>query len=128
MKLIQFRCPIPQVAAGLQQVMLEQVNTWSRLNWLPDDPNYVSQPFGMEQWSQHTTDPDLYWANWGAIYDNLGDDGRVIADRFFGDGPLQGLLRTVPLLPQFPSMLLEIVDVPNLVEAGYVSPPDTDLP
>lgn len=121
MKIIQFSCPIPEVAAGLQAVMLEQVNAWSRLAWLTNDPQYVTQPFGSEQWHQHTTDATLYWADWGSIYDNLGDDGRVVADRFFGDGPMQGLLRVVPLLPAFPDMLLTIVNVEDPVAAGYVA-------
>ena len=123
MKIIQFRCPEPP-AMQLRQVMVDQVNTWSRLQRLTDDPDYVTAPFTVGGWRVHTTDPDLNWTNWDAIYNALGDDGRAIADQLLGEGPMQGILRHAPLVAALPDVRLEIVEIEDLVAAGYVEAPD----
>lgn len=119
MKIIQFRCPVPEVVERLKVLMIEQVNTWSRLQRLADDPEYVTQPFNADQWRTHQTDPALHWADWDAIYSALGDDGRTIADQLLGTGPLKGILRTAPLVAALPDVRLEIVEVADIVAAGY---------
>ena len=125
MKIIQFTCQIPQVSDALKALMFQQINTWSRLQRLATDPEYVTQPFGADVWHTHTTNPTLHWADWDAIYGALGDDGRVIADQFFGDGPMQGLLLMTDLLPTTaPGVRLHMVDVDDLAVEGYVQPPD----
>ena len=122
MKIIQFRCPEPP-AAQLRAVMVDQVNTWSRLQRLADDPEYVTAPFTVDDWHVHTTEADLHWTNWDAVYTALGDDGRAIADQLLGEGPMQGILRHAPLVAALPDVRLEIVDVADLVAAGYVAAP-----
>ena len=123
MKIIQFRCPEPP-AMQLRQVMVDQVNTWSRLQRLTDDPDYVTAPFTVDGWRVHTTDPDHHWTNWDAIYSTLGDDGRAIADQLLGEGPMQGILRHAPLVAALPDVRLEIVEIEDLVAAGYVEAPN----
>jgi len=54
MKIIQFRCPVDPPAEHLRQLMIGQINTWSRLQRLADDPEYVTQPFTLGQWNTHT--------------------------------------------------------------------------
>lgn len=120
MKIIQFRCPVDPPASQLKLLMIEQVNVWSRLQRLASDTEYVTQPFSMDQWRIHTQDPHLYWADWDAIYNNLGDDGRRIADQFLGDKPLQGILRMAPLVAQLPDVRIQIIDVPDPVAVGYL--------
>ncbi len=129
MKIIQFSCAIPQVSDALKALMLQQVNAWSRLQHLSTDPAYVTEPFGVGTWHTHTTDPALHWANWDAIYGALGDDGRVIADQFLGDGPFQGFLLATDLLPvTAPGVRLQMVAVDDLVADGYIPPLDPEAP
>jgi len=124
MKIIQFRCPIDPPASQLKALMIEQVNTWSRLQRLTTDPEYITKPFSLEQWHAHTQDPALYWADWDAIYAALGDDGQKIADQMLGSGPLQGILRMAPLVAQMPDVKIQIVDVADPLAAGYVEADD----
>lgn len=128
MRILQFQCPYPDLAAALKQRMLDQINTWSRLQRLASDPAYGTDPFGMDQWHTHQTDASIHWADWDAIYANLGDDGRKIADQMLGTGPLQGILRMAPLVQQLPNMRLEMLDVPDPVAAGYLPDPETVTP
>jgi hypothetical protein len=127
MKIIQFRCAVPQATAGIRQKMLDTINRWSRLQWLANDPEYQTAPFGAEQWHTHTTDSDLSWADVDAIYPHLGDTGRQEWDERLGDGPLQGILRMAPLLQALPDCKLEIVDVADPVAAGYLPAPEAPL-
>lgn len=122
MKIIQFRCPSDPPASQLKALMIEQVNTWSRLQRLASDPDYGTDPFGADQWRVHTQDSALHWADWGAIYAHLGDDGRKIADQMLGDGPLRGILRMAPLVASMPDLRIQIVEVDDPVAAGYLPP------
>lgn len=74
-------------------------------------------------WHTHTTDADLSWANVDAIYPHLGDTGRQEWDERLGEGPLQGILLQAPLLQALPACKLVIVEVPDLVAAGYLTAP-----
>jgi len=121
MKIIQFRCSVPQATAGIRQKMLDTINRWSRLQWLADQPEYQTNQFGAEQWHTHTTDADLSWANVDAIYPHLGDTGRQEWDERLGDGPLQGIFRHAPLLQALPTCKLEIVNIEDPFLAGYIS-------
>lgn len=127
MKIIQFTCDVHVVSNELKLMMLQQVNAWSRLQRLSNDENYVTAPFGYETWHTHTTNPNLHWADWDAIYSALGDDGRIIADRFLGEGPFKGLLRMTDLLPVIaPGVRLQIVDVADPFADGYLPAPEPD--
>lgn len=100
--------------------MLEQVNTWSRLQRLASDPEYSTAPFGPEIWREHTITTGLWWLDYDSVYQHIGDDGRKIADQLLGSGPLQGILRLSPLVQALPGTRIEIVDVDDPVAAGYV--------
>lgn len=111
----------------LMEVLLEQVNLWSRLSVNPiHDPGYVTGPFTESDFRYHTVQTDLQWVLWRddatqtGVYWTLGDAGRQIADRFLGAGRLQGLLRLVPLDFSRPQDKLEIVEVVDLVASGYM--------
>lgn len=123
MRIIQFLCPFDPPATRLRQLMVDQVNTWSRLARLSDDPDYGTRPWSMDDWREHQTTPGLWWADYGGIYEHLGDDGQKIADQMFGTGPMQGILRLAPLVQQLPDCRIQIVDVPDPVAAGYLPAP-----
>jgi hypothetical protein len=123
MKILQFNCPLDPPASQLKALMLEQVNTWSRLSRLSSDPDYTTAPFGADVWKEHTTTPGLWWVDWGSIYEHLGNDGRAIADQLLGDKPFQGVLRLAPLVQALPNVRIQIVDVDDLVAAGYLPEP-----
>ncbi len=99
--------------------MVDQINTWSRLQRLASDPEYVTNPFDGSIWHEHTVTAGLWWLDYDGVYDVLGDDGRLIADQMFGDGPLQGILKFAPLVQALPNAKLEVVEVADLVAAGY---------
>jgi hypothetical protein len=124
MKILQFLCPQDPPAEQLKALMLAQVNAWSRLQRLANDPEYTTNPFGPEVWHEHTETEGLWWVNWDAIYSNLGDDGRFIADQMLGSQPLQGILKNAPLVNALPSTKIEIVEVADLVAAGYLPEPE----
>ena len=50
MKILQFLCPQDPPATQLKQLMVDQINTWSRLQWLTDDPAYTTAPFSADVW------------------------------------------------------------------------------
>lgn len=119
MRVIQFRCETDPPLSQLQGLMLAQINHWSRLQRLSNDPDYGTAPFGAEQWHQHTQDPHLYWADWDAIYAHLGHDGRGIADTMIGTPSAPGPVCRTPLLG---GVSLVVADVADPVAAGYVAP------
>ena len=125
-KVIQFHCPNPEVAEELKAAILEVANEFSGLPFRAEDPEYITNPFGMDEWREHTQTPGLWWANYGAIYQHLGGSGRKLADRLLGFGPLQGILRHAPLALAYPDMRLEIVDVQDPVAEGYLAAPVVD--
>jgi hypothetical protein len=118
-RVIQFSCPDPTTANGLIGMMVNQANVWSRLRWLTTDPEYVTAPFSPADWHTHTTEATRYWTDWDAVYDNLGDDGKMIADQFLKPGTMTDLLLDKALIASLPDTKLEIVDVADLVHAGY---------
>lgn len=120
MRVIQFICATDPPLSQLQALMLDQINHWSRLQRLAGDPAYSTAPFGPEQWHQHTTDSTLWWADWGSIYEHLGDDGRGIADTRIGTPEAPGPVCRTPL---FGGVSLVLVDVADPVAAGYLPPP-----
>lgn len=125
MKILQFRCLQDPPATQLKQLVIEQANTWSRLQRLSNDPNYTTSPFSVDLWKPHTTIAGLYWLNYDSIYNNLGDDGRLIADQMLGDGPLRGILKNAPLVNALPDSKLEVVEVLDLVADGYLPEPES---
>ncbi len=120
MKILQFLCPQDPPAEQLKTIMMEQVNTWSRLSRLSSEAAYVTDPFDMSIWHEHPQTAGLWWLDFDAVYAALGDDGRKIADQFFGDGPLQGILLTVPLVAEIPGTRLGFVDIDDPVADGYL--------
>ncbi len=127
MKILQFLCPQDPPATQLKALIIDQINTWSRLQRLSKDPDYITSPFGDDTWYEHTTIQGLWWMNYDSVYAAVGDDGRKIADQLLGDGPLQGILRMAPLVQQLPDTRLQIVDVEDAVESGYLpTPPLTE--
>ena len=125
---IQFLCPDPLLAEKIKERVLAQANIWSRLQYRSEDPEYGTSPFGMDEWHQHTQRAGLWWANYGAIYEHIGDHGRNIADHMFGDGQGDGILRHAPLALAYPNMRFEIVDVQDPVAQGYLPAPEVNEP
>jgi hypothetical protein len=125
MKIIQFILLEAQTAEELKQRILHQANTWAGFNYLrEDDPDYTTDPFGMDEWHEHLETPGLWWADYGKIYAHLGNRGREVADQMFGtDGPLQGILLHAPLSLDYPDARLQIVEVDDPVAAGYLPAP-----
>lgn len=122
--IIQFRCEVPEIAAYLRAVLLDQCNTWSRLQRLASDPAYATLPFSEADWHTHIDDPAIHWADWDAIYAALGDDGRKIANTMIVGGEAVGILRRTSLhQPVPPEVMLELVEVDHLGGAGYVLDP-----
>lgn len=123
MKILQFLCPQNPPAEQLKQIMVDQINTWSRLQRLTSDPDYSTDLFDVSIWHEHTITPGLWWLDYDAVYQHIGDDGRKIADQMLGTGPLQGILRLAPLVQALPSTRLDLIDVPDLVADGYLPKP-----
>lgn len=128
MRILQFLCPQDPPASQLKALMVEQINTWSRLQWLADDPQYGTAPFDGSVWREHTTTAGLWWLDYDAVYAHIGDDGRKIADQMLGTGPLQGILRLAPLVAAMPSLKLQLVEVADPVAAGYLPQPASMTP
>ena len=127
MKILQFPCPTNPLAEQLKAIMLEQVNTWSRLQRLASDPEYTTQPFDMSIWHEHTVTAGLWWLDYDSVYANIGDDGRKIADQMFKPGLLTGILLHAPLVVAMPDIKLQLVEVPDPVAAGYLPVPEPVL-
>jgi hypothetical protein len=123
MKILQFLCPQDPPASQLKLLMVDQVNTWSRLQRLSSDPDYVTQPFDASIWHEHTTTPGLWWLDYDSVYAHIGDDGRKIADQMLGNGALQGILKMAPLVQALPGTKLELVEVADPIAAGYLPEP-----
>ena len=125
---IQFLCADAEDAEELKEIILEVANEFSGLPFRAEDPDYITNPFGMDEWHEHTQTVGLWWANYGAIYKHLGDSGRKLADRFFGFAPKHGILRHAPLLAAQPEMRLQILDVQDPVAQGYLPAPEVNEP
>jgi hypothetical protein len=128
MKILQFLCPTKPLSGQLKVIMLEQINTWSRLQWLANDPEYTTAPFDLGIWKEHTVTDGLWWLDYDSVYGQIGDDGRKIADQMFGSGPLTGILIQAPLKVAMPDMKLQLVDVADLIAAGYLPEPESTEP
>ncbi len=125
MRILKFLCPQDPPVTQLKQLMVDQVNTWSRLQRLSTDPEYSTAPFGSEIWKEHTTTAGLWWLDYDAVHAQIGDDGRKIADQMLGMGALQGILRLAPLVQALPGTKLELVYVTDLVADGYLPEPES---
>ena len=125
MRVIQFICSHEETAEELKQRILHQANTWGGFNYLRvDDPDYTTSPWSMDEWHAHLETPGLWWADYGKIYEHLGDRGREVADQMFGtDEPLQGILLHAPLSLDYPDARLQIVEVDDPVADGYLPAP-----
>jgi hypothetical protein len=128
MRVLQFLCPQDLPATQLKQLMIDQANTWSRLQRLSTDPEYTTAPFDTSIWREHTTTAGLWWFDYDNVYANIGDDGRKIADQMFGTGALQGILRLAPLVQAHPGTKLELVEVSDPVSSGYLPKPERTEP
>lgn len=128
MKIIQFRCLVPEIADQLKAMMVSQINEWSRLRWLKDDPEYATDTYDVSCWKQHLIDPAIYWVNWTPVYENLGESGKLIADQMLGNGPMQGVLLGKPLVNSMPEIVLNILNVIDPVSEGYLLPLEDNLP
>lgn len=122
MKLIQFTCDNTELAQALKEKMTRIVNLLSRLNFLTNDPEYITSPFGTDGWYTHTVETNLHWSLWDAVYANLGDNGRELADEVIID------LIVGQEFNAYPGIILEIVDVENPYAAGYLTPPENPAP
>lgn len=120
MRILQFLCPYNPPSDQLKQLMTDQMNTWSRLRWLSTDPDYITAPFTVDIWKEHTTITGLYWFDYDSVYNNIGDDGRSIADQMLGNGALQGILKMAPLVQSLPGTKLELLDVEDMIAEGYI--------
>lgn len=123
MRVLKFTETDEAKSADLRFQMIDQINTWSRLQHLCDDPDYVTQPFQVSIWQPHTTLPGVWWLDFDMLYANLGDDGRKVADWAVGG---VGELGVVPRLPDCNLTLIEVTD---LVWEGYLpTPVDNIMP
>jgi hypothetical protein len=128
MRVLQFLCPLNPPAEQLKQLMVDQINTWSRLRWLSTDPEYTTAPFDTSIWREHTTTEGLWWLDYDSTYAQIGDDGRKIADQMFEPGLLTGILLHAPLVVAMPDMKLQLVEVADPVAAGYLPEPESTEP
>lgn len=124
MRILQFTCVPNPPSDQLKQAMVDQLNEWSRLSYLADDPNYVTNRYDVSIWREHLTTPGLWWVDYDSLYNHIGDSGRKIADQMFGSGPMQGILRFSPLYQALPGTKLDMVEVADLVAAGYMPEPE----
>jgi hypothetical protein len=123
MNIIQFRATDPGDIQAAIGAMLATVNGWSLLDFRArNDADQVTQPWGPEAFSQHTTEPDLWWVDWDAIHAHLGEIGQQMAALNIGASDNPGILIGCPLGPR--RIIIELVDV-DPVAAGYVMPQDT---
>ena len=125
MKILQFLCPTNPLAEQLKQLLVDQMNTWSRLQRLASDPEYTTAPFDTSIWRERTTTAGLWWLDYDSVYANIGDDGRKIATQLLEPGPLTGILLHAPLVVAMPDMKLQMVEVADPVAAGYLPEPES---
>jgi hypothetical protein len=120
MRILRFTETDAARAQALVTEMTAQINTWSRLQHLCDDPDYVTQPFDASIWREHTKIPGLWWLDYSSLHANLGDDGRKIADWFIG------VIGEPGLMAGLTDCTLSLVEINDLVREGYLPTP-TDL-
>jgi hypothetical protein len=125
MRVLQFLCPLTPPAEQLKQLMVDQINTWSRLQWLANDPEYITQPFDLSVWREHMTTEGLWWLDYDSTYAQIGDDGRKIATQLLEPGPLTGIVLLAPLVATMPDLKLQMIEVADLVAAGYLPEPES---
>jgi hypothetical protein len=125
MRVLQFLCPSNPPAEQLKQLMVDQINTWSRLQWLANDPEYTTQPFGLSVWREHTVTAGLWWLDYDSIYAQIGDDGRKIATQFLEPGPMTGIVLLAPLVAAMPDIRLQMIEVADPIAAGYLPEPES---
>jgi hypothetical protein len=123
MNIIQFRATTQDDIQAAIGAMLVTVNGWSLLDYRArNDADQVTQPWGPDAFRQHTTEPDLWWANWSQVYPHLGEIGQEMAALNIGTSDNPGILIGSPLSAR--ALTLELVEVDDLVGAGYVEAPD----
>jgi hypothetical protein len=125
MRVLQFLCPLNPPAEQLKQLMVDQINTWSRLQWLANDPEYTTQPFDLSVWREHTVTAGLWWLDYDSVYAHIGDDGRKIATQLLEPGPLTGIVLLAPLVSTMPDLKLQMIEVLDPVAAGYLPEPES---
>jgi hypothetical protein len=104
--------------------MVDQINTWSRLQWLANDPEYITQPFDLSVWREHTVTAGLWWLDYDSTYAQIGDDGRKIATQLLEPGPMTGIVLLAPLVAAMPDLRLQLIEVSDPVAAGYLPEPE----
>jgi hypothetical protein len=124
MRILQFLCPQDPPAEQLKQLMVDQINLWSRLQWLANDPEYITQPFDLSVWREHTVTAGLWWLDYDSVYANIGDDGRKIATQLLEPGPMGGFLLLAPLVATMPDLKLQMIEVAEPIAAGYLPAPE----
>ena len=124
MRVLQFLCPLNPPAEQLKQLMVDQINTWSRLRWLANDPEYTTQPFDLSVWREHITTEGLWWLDYDSVYANIGDDGRKIATQLLEPGPMGGIMLLAPLVAAMPDLKLQMIEVAEPIAAGYLPAPE----
>jgi hypothetical protein len=124
MRVLQFLCPLNPPAEQLKQLMVDQINTWSRLQWLANDPEYTTQPFDLSVWREHTVTAGLWWLDYDSIYAQIGDDGRKIATQLLEPGPMAGNMLLAPLVETMPDLKLQMIEVADPIAAGYLPEPE----
>ena len=120
MRVLQFLCPSNPPAEQLKERMVDQINIWSRLRWLAHDPEYITQPFDLSVWREHTVTAGLWWLDYESIYAQIGDDGRKIATQFLEPGPMTGIVLLAPLVADMPDLKLQMIEVADPIAAGYL--------
>ena len=123
MDIIQFSCPDPTVAATLMTDINGIVNEWARLSWLTNDPRYNTALFSTAQWQAMASTPTTYWCDYDAVYNNLGDSGRAVSDMLVGTTAQAGYMTQHPLVPSLAGTQLQLLNVTDLVAAGYMAAP-----
>ena len=116
MKILQFTCADVELANTLKTLMTDQVNEWARLQWLVNDPNYITDAFKTAGWLVKKGTTDTYWIHYDGLYAALGESGQHISDVMLGDGDFEGVLLGKPLKPGLP--ILEMVEVSDF--SGYL--------
>jgi hypothetical protein len=125
MRVLQFLCPLNPPAEQLKQLMVDQINTWSRLRWLSSDPEYTTQPFDLSVWREHTVTAGLWWLDYDSVYAQIGDDGRKIATQLLEPGPMAGNMLLAPLVETMPDLKLQMIEVADPIAAGYLPEPES---
>jgi hypothetical protein len=128
MRILQFHLTSEEALHAAQRDMLATITAWSLLSWrAANNPEQVTKAWGSEIFNKHTTDQTLFWVDWGAIYPHLGEIGQALADvQIVGTSEMPGVLIGTPL--GFWQVTLELVEVADLVAAGYLPEPESTEP